>query len=255
MLPQLLLLRQTTVPTVIDSYYLLALGLYRALYIPNWIVKALDPDLKHEPDVVSVVFGLLQTALYLDFAWVYYTRQRVKLRGGGIVDSDDISRGWLIGSVLNRKGIDPGADATDEENDPLSAGGGDGDDGAGGARDGLTQSRRPAAGRWGPRGISVSADDTLPERQRGGKKAGGAADGLTDPIAFEDDEDDENGGVANYHSNVGGGNGSGDGSVRNQDDRSNGRADAATRFSGDDDGPESRMNAQAEWQESRIDQK
>jgi hypothetical protein len=29
-LPQLLLLRQTTVPTVIDSYYLLALGSYRA---------------------------------------------------------------------------------------------------------------------------------------------------------------------------------------------------------------------------------
>jgi hypothetical protein len=36
-LPQLLLLRQTTVPTVIDSYYLLALGSYRGFYILNWI--------------------------------------------------------------------------------------------------------------------------------------------------------------------------------------------------------------------------
>ncbi len=37
--PQLLLLRQTTVPTVIDSGYILTLGSYRAFYILNWIVR------------------------------------------------------------------------------------------------------------------------------------------------------------------------------------------------------------------------
>src|SRR3954452_19220917 len=91
-LPQLLLLRQTSVPTVIDSFYLLALGSYRAFYILNWIERKVD-EVYWRPDPVSITFGIVQTALYLDFAWVYWTRQRVKLRYGGIVDSDDISRG------------------------------------------------------------------------------------------------------------------------------------------------------------------
>ena len=202
--------------------------------------------------MVSVMFGILQTALYLDFAWVYWTRQRVKLRGGGIVDSDDISRGWIIGSVLNRKGIDPGTDANDEESDPLAAGDG-GDDGGDG--EGRTQSSRPAAaaGRWGPRGISVSADDTLPERQRAGKRAGGAADGLTDPNAFEDDDDDDD--VDNYNSNVN----NSDGNGKSQGGGSSGRIGAATPSSGDrgDRGeePENLINHQAEWQEPRTDRK
>src|SRR5450432_624742 len=95
-LPQLLLLRQTTVPTVIDSYYLVALGSYRALYCLNWLYREVHMHDHWTPDPISVPFGILQTILYLDFAWVYWTRQRVKLRSGGIVDADDLNRGWLV---------------------------------------------------------------------------------------------------------------------------------------------------------------
>ncbi|KFY20712.1 hypothetical protein V493_07631, partial [Pseudogymnoascus sp. VKM F-4281 (FW-2241)] len=96
-LPQLLLLRQTTVPTVIDSYYLVALGAYRALYICNWIERYATDTVK--PETVAVIFGVLQTLLYVDFAWVYYSRQRVKLRSGGIVDADDLSKSWRGGEA------------------------------------------------------------------------------------------------------------------------------------------------------------
>ncbi|KAJ7908875.1 ER lumen protein retaining receptor-domain-containing protein [Mycena leptocephala] len=92
-IPQLILLRQTTVPTVITSRYLLTLGLYRALYIPNWVYRYVYESMV---DPIAVVFGVIQTAFYLDFAWVYYSRQRIKLRGGVLVDSEDFQRGWVV---------------------------------------------------------------------------------------------------------------------------------------------------------------
>ncbi|KAF7376757.1 putative Protein-ER retention receptor [Mycena sanguinolenta] len=91
-IPQLILLRETTTPTVITSYYLLALGSYRALYIPNWIYRYFFDNLL---DPIAVVFGVIQTAFYLDFAWVYYARQRIKLRDGVLLDSEDYKRGWI----------------------------------------------------------------------------------------------------------------------------------------------------------------
>src|SRR6266536_599278 len=97
-LPQLLLLRQTSVPTVIDSFYLLTLGSYRGLYILNGMVRGWGSD--HYWDPVAVMFGIIQSVLYLDFAWVYWTRQRVKLRRGGVVDSDDLRKGWLVNRII-----------------------------------------------------------------------------------------------------------------------------------------------------------
>lgn len=144
-LPQLLLLRQTTVPTVIDSYYLITLGSYRAIYILNWLVRGFGPE--HHWDPVADIFGIVQTLLYLDFAWVYYTRQRVKLRRGGIVDSDDLRKSWFVGKILNSRRIHSRGDEQ-EPLDPEAAG----DDTA-----------HPS---WGSRGISVSADDTLHDHDR-----------------------------------------------------------------------------------------
>ncbi|KAK7743539.1 hypothetical protein SLS53_004073 [Cytospora paraplurivora] len=144
-LPQLLLLRQTTVPTVIDSYYLLALGLYRGLYIVGWITRELDSSDTNKPKAVQVIFGLLQTALYVDFAWVYYTRQRVKLRSGGLVDADDMRRSWLLRRIFG-KHVDSqvGSEQHDEEGAPA-----------------LGNGRGQGRSAWGRRGISVSADDGL----------------------------------------------------------------------------------------------
>lgn len=115
------------------------------MYIPNWIVRAVGSE--HYFDPISVIFGVIQTTLYLDFAWVYWTRQRVKLRGGGIVDSDDLRKGWLVNRVLaGRRSGD-----IDEEETPALQ------DEEEGVRNG--HSKRP--NRWGARGVSVSADDTL----------------------------------------------------------------------------------------------
>ncbi|KAM4068059.1 ER lumen protein retaining receptor domain-containing protein [Hirsutella rhossiliensis] len=169
-LPQLLLLRQTTVPTVIDSFYLLALGSYRALYCINWFVREFD---NRKPDTVSVIFGIIQTALYIDFAWVYYTRQRVKLRGGGIVDADDMRRGWLLRRIFG-KNVDV---ADDEEGAPALGGqGGDG--------------RREGRPKWGARGISVSADEGVLDAERRNRADAEDLDEGVDPDAKMQDPDE-----------------------------------------------------------------
>ena len=150
--PQLLLLRQTTVPTVIDSFYLLTLGSYRAFYILNWIVRFATPP-THHFEWRAVLFGIIQTAFYVDFAWVYWSRQRVKLRNGGVVDSDDLSRGFLVSRVLNRG--DTGIE--DEERVRLDPG----------DHDGAAPTPRKGA-NWGARGISISADEGVADTSQKG---------------------------------------------------------------------------------------
>jgi hypothetical protein len=175
-LPQLILLRQTTVPTVIDSFYLVTLGSYRAFYLLNWIYRAFTPS---KPDLISVIFGIVQTAFYLDFAWVYWTRQRVKLRGGGVVDADDLSKGWLVDRVTKHV-----RQPADEETDPEV---GDADS------DGQPKQSQ-TVNRWGPRGISISADDTLNEHDkanRAGKQPVPEDDPMLNDDAFASDEDDD----------------------------------------------------------------
>jgi hypothetical protein len=177
-LPQLLLLRQTTVPTVIDSFYLLTLGSYRAFYILNWIVRAASKE--HYFDPIAVIFGIIQTAFYVDFAWVYWTRQRVKLRGGGVVDSEDLRKGWLVNKVIS---AGRPSSEIDEESLPAAS------------RHenvhGNSEPRKPT--RWGARGVSVSADDTLEEHQQknNGKVARDKLDGTTEEAtAILEEEDD-----------------------------------------------------------------
>jgi ER lumen protein retaining receptor len=168
-IPQLLLLRQTTVPTVIDSFYLVALGIYRFMYVLNWITRSVNEDKYADP--TSWVWGTIQTALILDFAWVYWTRQRVKLRQGGVVDSEDLGRGWLVGRFVGRKSVDfdydqeaAGQQAQDEPNN----------------------------NKWGRRGISVSADEAVRDAPRN-KRADMDPESqpLADPAAFEDEDSDE----------------------------------------------------------------
>lgn len=185
-LPQLLLLRQTTVPTVIDSYYLLALGAYRALYICNWIERYVTKD-STKPEVVAVIFGVIQTLLYVDFAWVYYSRQRVKLRSGGIVDADDLSKSWVLRRVLRR-----GRNSEDGDEESRPALGDDAEYEQNVSREGS----RGRAGGWGRRGISVSADDDVLAAEREGSPIAADArmrdpDELARILHDEDDSDVE----------------------------------------------------------------
>jgi ER lumen protein retaining receptor len=170
--PQLLLLRQTTVPTVLDSFYLVTLGTYRFMYVLNWIVRGINEPGYADP--TSWVWGSIQTGLMIDFAWVYWTRQRVKLRRGGVVDSEDLGRGWLVGRIVGQKNVDFDFDeeATAPRNDEAQN-----------------------TNKWGRRGISVSADEGVEGAPRRQSPTNGTADPerqpLADPAAFEDESDDD----------------------------------------------------------------
>ena len=142
-----------------------------------------------KPNPISVIFGIIQTALYADFAWVYWSRQRVKLRNGGVVDADDLSRGWLLRRIFGNKRFAhdtaTGAD-DDEEGAPALGGGRRGNnnfnhhDGSS-ARNGGNGSVRP---KWGSRGISISADEGVLEHERERGQA---------HFGDDDDSDDDDG--------------------------------------------------------------
>jgi len=70
-LPQLFMLQRTGEAETITTHYLAALGVYRALYIPNWIYRYFTEAVV---DPIAVTAGIVQTGLYLDFFYVYFTK-------------------------------------------------------------------------------------------------------------------------------------------------------------------------------------
>jgi ER lumen protein retaining receptor len=98
-LPQLFILQRTGEAETITTHYLAALGAYRGLYIPNWIYRCVIVNTRRlvrvyawylRPltctwgkrryfaeqlvDPISITAGLVQTGLYLDFFYVYFTK-------------------------------------------------------------------------------------------------------------------------------------------------------------------------------------
>ncbi|KAJ3020921.1 endoplasmic reticulum retention protein [Thoreauomyces humboldtii] len=71
-LPQLFQLTRTGEAETITTHYLFALGAYRGLYIINWIYRYFTE--KGHVEWIPVLAGLVQTALYCDFFYVYFTR-------------------------------------------------------------------------------------------------------------------------------------------------------------------------------------
>lgn len=113
---------------------------------------------------------------------MYYSRQRVKLRNGGLVDADDMRSSWLLRTIFGNKRMAGSIDEEDEESAP-ALGRHDRDNG------------RPTPGRnssskWGARGISVSADDSVLQSERSRQR--GFADqeeGVIDSGLGDDDAD------------------------------------------------------------------
>ncbi|KAL4789384.1 ER lumen protein retaining receptor-domain-containing protein [Aspergillus venezuelensis] len=70
-LPQLFMLQRTGEAETITTHYLFALGLYRALYIPNWVYRYFAEG---HFQLVPVLAGIVQTLLYSDFFYIYYTK-------------------------------------------------------------------------------------------------------------------------------------------------------------------------------------
>jgi len=69
--PQLFILQRTGEAEAITTHYLAALGIYRTLYIPNWIYRYYSEG---SVDPIAVIAGLVQTGLYADFFYVYFTK-------------------------------------------------------------------------------------------------------------------------------------------------------------------------------------
>ncbi|KAI8870858.1 ER lumen protein retaining receptor [Ramicandelaber brevisporus] len=71
-LPQLFQMTRTGEAETITAHYLFCLGSYRALYIINWIYRyATEPGYS---DPVAWIAGVVQTLLYADFFYVYFTK-------------------------------------------------------------------------------------------------------------------------------------------------------------------------------------
>ncbi|KAK2766171.1 endoplasmic reticulum retention protein [Arachnomyces sp. PD_36] len=70
-LPQLFMLQRTGEAETITTHYLFALGIYRALYIPNWVYRYFANERNYP---IAIIAGIIQTILYSDFFWIYYTK-------------------------------------------------------------------------------------------------------------------------------------------------------------------------------------
>eukprot|EP00049_Salpingoeca_infusionum_P017744 m.354181 g.354181 ORF g.354181 m.354181 type:complete len:213 (-) comp16947_c0_seq1:1268-1906(-) len=70
-LPQLFMVQNTGEAENITSHYLFALGSYRALYLLNWVWRYFTEG---HFDSVAIIAGVIQTALYCDFFYLYITR-------------------------------------------------------------------------------------------------------------------------------------------------------------------------------------
>lgn len=70
-LPQLFMISKTGEAESITSHYLFALGIYRGLYILNWIYRYYFEGFF---DLIAVVAGCVQTILYCDFFYLYVTK-------------------------------------------------------------------------------------------------------------------------------------------------------------------------------------
>lgn len=70
-MPQLFMLQATGSAETITAHYLFALGMYRALYLLNWIYRYYTEAFF---DPIATVAGVVQTVLYADFFYLYITR-------------------------------------------------------------------------------------------------------------------------------------------------------------------------------------
>ncbi|KAJ1920646.1 endoplasmic reticulum retention protein [Mycoemilia scoparia] len=71
-LPQLFQMTRTGEAETITAHYVFALGAYRALYLFNWVYRYYTEPKYY--DVIVWIAGLVQTALYGDFFYIYFNR-------------------------------------------------------------------------------------------------------------------------------------------------------------------------------------
>lgn len=67
------MLQRTGEAETITTHYIFALGAYRTLYLFNWIYRYYFEE-NYTVDWIASIAGLLQTALYSDFFYIYYVK-------------------------------------------------------------------------------------------------------------------------------------------------------------------------------------
>lgn len=87
-LPQLFMISKTGEAETITTHYLFFLGLYRALYLANWIWRY---HTENFIDQIAVVSGVVQTIFYCDFFYLYVTKGK---------DYQKIKNKWIITCYL-----------------------------------------------------------------------------------------------------------------------------------------------------------
>ncbi|CCE63139.1 hypothetical protein TPHA_0E00430 [Tetrapisispora phaffii CBS 4417] len=70
-LPQLFMLSKSGKSKSLTVHYIFALGLYRTLYIPNWIWRYHTEGVI---DKIALAAGIIQTLVYSDFFYLYYKK-------------------------------------------------------------------------------------------------------------------------------------------------------------------------------------
>lgn len=71
--PQLFLLQRYREIENLTGHYVFLLGIYRALYIVNWVYRSYhEPYYQH--NWIVYICGFVQTALYIDFFYYYFLR-------------------------------------------------------------------------------------------------------------------------------------------------------------------------------------
>ncbi|KAF3846378.1 hypothetical protein F7725_003456 [Dissostichus mawsoni] len=70
-LPQLFMISKTGEAETITTHYLFCLGMYRTLYLFNWVWRFYFEGFF---DMIAIVAGLVQTVLYCDFFYLYVTK-------------------------------------------------------------------------------------------------------------------------------------------------------------------------------------
>lgn len=62
----------------ITTHYLFCLGLYRTLYLFNWIWRFYFEGFF---DMIAIVAGVVQSILYCDFFYLYFTKGELRVCG------------------------------------------------------------------------------------------------------------------------------------------------------------------------------
>jgi hypothetical protein len=71
--PQLIILQRYREVENLTGHYVFLLGIYRGLYILNWVYRSYH-EAFYEHNWVVYICGFVQTALYLDFFYYYFLR-------------------------------------------------------------------------------------------------------------------------------------------------------------------------------------